>query len=501
MFTFLIKGRSHKYIKKIPTGKKTKTGKPRWKYIYPSDLGASRAQHVESKGLKRYVAAMPATLNVKDLAVGTVLTIGHKGHHIKIVAKAHGGFVLEHDHKGHPDHGKRALMSGEQVKDLYEKVAAIENWKFIQRKLSSLEKLITDRWDQGNPLTRREMGRVKAALTRLSKTEAFQKAPPLTKDKLALVRELAEVAVAQKPKKAKPVAKPKKVKVKKVEVTSKPSVELSKSTKKALSGLNAYVKRTASVYHNDEMQFEIPPPPTFSPEQIRLQRSLALFTAASVATCRNPEDFNEAKSQPRVRGPYVTLIDKKTGAVNKARTTYFGGKQSTLATMGGSSVFDSSKRAVPVPEGSPPKFSKKDYQDANKDLKDLARAPLSGVDVIYRGMSIALDDFEAMKKAVKKGDSYALNLYDFTSFSKNRSIAMNFAKRADKEKDGVPHKRAMFVIENPTRGTDIEPYSGFQGENEVLTGGHMKVTRREYKNGIHIFYGTHADLTPEELNR
>ena len=175
MFTFFAKGRTHKYIKKIPV--KSSTGKQKWRYIYPSDLSFSRKQLPEEIKSGNYgakiFAAMPPSLDYDNLPIGTV--ISHNMMHLKLVDKKNGDYVFQYDHEGDNGyHGSKTTLSQRQFKSLYEEKARKNNRDFVEAKLQSLRDIIESRQNSKNPLTRREMGRVKAALTRLEKTEAYK---------------------------------------------------------------------------------------------------------------------------------------------------------------------------------------------------------------------------------------------------------------------------------------------------------------------------------------
>ena len=200
MFTFFAKGRSHKYIKKIPVGTNKQTGKTKWRYIYPSDLGDKRKKAVKDidSGSSQstvmansYVfAAMPPTLRADQIVDGMVLSDA-SGMHAKIKVDTNGNVKFIVDHKGHRQHGMVYDVDVPYVQNFYKIVAQRNNKKFVFAKLQKLHYLIKKRERDGDPLTRREMGRVKAALTRLEKTEGYKSVANLSDGEIA--RELANV--------------------------------------------------------------------------------------------------------------------------------------------------------------------------------------------------------------------------------------------------------------------------------------------------------------------
>jgi len=493
MFAFFAKGRTHKYIKKLPV--KSGTGKQKWRYIYPSDLGASRSSHIESGGKEAMVAAMPFTLDVENLPVGTVLSMGDENAHIKVIGKKGGRYQVQYDHEGHPKHGRKVLMTEEKLKLAYEEKAQKHNSQYMKKKFKKLLSLVEDHEVALGSV--QQIGRLKSILTKLEKTEQYKNMGWMSAADYKRLRERVD-DLSHKAKQLKYGKK--KTKIKKIKVTTESSVPLDKELRKTLEKMQSYVVKSKDKYSNDQMHFYVPPEPKFTKEEISLMRSIALFTTGNVKSCRNPEEYKAYLAKQEVEGPRITVLHEDNDYSAIKSTSFFNSPaQTTLVDDYGFSLFTSDKEKKKKVVKADNEISKENYEQANKHLKALAKAPLSGMKHIFRGMSIKETDYDAIMEALKSKDTYSLDLYDFTSFTTKYNTAYDFAQGADTKKDGEPYRRAMFVIENPTRGTHIEAFSGYQAEREVITGGHMKITRWENIKGLVTFYGTHDNLTPEEL--
>jgi len=110
-----------------------------------------------------------------------------------------------------------------------------------------------------------------------------------------------------------------------------------------------------------------------------------------------------------------------------------------------------------------------DYEQANVILKALSKKKVKGDYLIYRGMY--LKDMEHSK--IQEGMEF--DFYDISSWSTSRSTAQGFIESTG---GGI---KLLFSMK-PKRGTYIDYYSAFEGEQEFLTGGKVRiisVTTRE----------------------
>jgi len=121
-----------------------------------------------------------------------------------------------------------------------------------------------------------------------------------------------------------------------------------------------------------------------------------------------------------------------------------------------------------------------DYELANDVLKMLAKKPSKYNYRIYRGMYIRGDLFP---EGIKEGMEF--DFHDISSWSRDMNIALSFGANPPDGKRGLGDKSVIFTM-RMKRGTYIDYYSAYDGEEEVVTGGKVKIleiTKREEKKG------------------
>jgi len=166
-----------------------------------------------------------------------------------------------------------------------------------------------------------------------------------------------------------------------------------------------------------------------------IKLSIALFTGASVSTVREPESFDADDS---------------------------------------------------------PIHTKVDYEMANIILSAIARGPYarSSSEVskpIYRGLALPV----AVARALKVGDVFGR---DLSSWTKNQNQAIKFAhgNAGAKKKDPnflLGTLSVMFLIKKPKNGGQIENYSEYRSEQEVIRSGQIRIMKvTEPKGKISIVY-------------
>ena len=175
-----------------------------------------------------------------------------------------------------------------------------------------------------------------------------------------------------------------------------------------------------------------------------IKGSIELFTGASVSTVRDPESFDPDR--------YIAL-------------------NATHADV----------TAVKV-----------DYEVANVILSAIAKGPYarSSGEVskpIYRGMALPV----AIARALKVGDVFGR---DLSSWTKSQSQAIKFASgdMGAKKKDPnflLGTLSVMFEIKKPKYGGQIENYSEYRNEEEVIRSRQVRITKiTEPKGKISILY-------------
>ena len=171
-----------------------------------------------------------------------------------------------------------------------------------------------------------------------------------------------------------------------------------------------------------------------------IKGSVELFTGASVSTVREPKNFDPTRDQ----------------------------------------MFDDT--------------TKVNYEVANVILSAISKGPYARMSgevprPIYRGLALPV----AVARALKVGDVFGR---DLSSWTKSQSQASKFARgdMGAKEKDPnflLGTLSVMFEIKKPTTGGQIENYSEFRSEQEVIRSGQVriiKITEREPGDSISIIY-------------
>lgn len=126
----------------------------------------------------------------------------------------------------------------------------------------------------------------------------------------------------------------------------------------------------------------------------------------------------------------------------------------------------------------PDQFS---YELAKDILTKLAKKRSKYNYRIYRGMYVKGSLFP---EGIKEGMEF--NFHDLSSWSRNQTVAINFSTELPQGlKREVGDKSVVFTM-RMKRGTYIDYYSAFDGEEEVITGGKVKileVTKMEKMQG------------------
>lgn len=111
-----------------------------------------------------------------------------------------------------------------------------------------------------------------------------------------------------------------------------------------------------------------------------------------------------------------------------------------------------------------------DYEQANVILKALSKKKVKGDYLIYRGMYLKGEggaDLMPMERS-KIQEGMEFDFYDISSWSTDRRTAQGFIESSG---EGI---KLLFSMK-PIRGTYIDYYSAFEGEEEFLTGGKVRI--------------------------
>jgi hypothetical protein len=111
-----------------------------------------------------------------------------------------------------------------------------------------------------------------------------------------------------------------------------------------------------------------------------------------------------------------------------------------------------------------------DYEVANDVLKMLAKKPSKYNYRIYRGMYVKASLFP---EGIKEGMEF--NFYDISSWSRDMNIAQNFSTTAPEGYKREAGDKSVVFTMRMKRGTYIDHYSAYDGEEEVVTGGKVKI--------------------------
>ena len=122
-----------------------------------------------------------------------------------------------------------------------------------------------------------------------------------------------------------------------------------------------------------------------------------------------------------------------------------------------------------------------DYEVAKDILTKLAKKPSKHNFRVYRGMYIKGSLFP---EGIKEGMEF--DFYDLSSWSRNQSVALNFSTELPQGLKREVGDRSVVFTMRMKRGTYIDYYSAYDGEEEVITGGKVKileVTKMEKMQG------------------
>ena len=172
-----------------------------------------------------------------------------------------------------------------------------------------------------------------------------------------------------------------------------------------------------------------------------IKGSIELFTGASVSTVREPEGFDPTRDQ----------------------------------------MFDDT--------------TKVNYEVANVILSAIARGPyarMSGeVSVpIYRGMALPV----AVARALKVGDVFGR---DLSSWTKSQNQAVKFARGEMIHTDLLGKLSVLFEIKKPKTGGQIEDYSEFRSEQEVIRSRQVRISKITEREGRYTRSGPSISIVYE----
>lgn len=184
-----------------------------------------------------------------------------------------------------------------------------------------------------------------------------------------------------------------------------------------------------------------------------------------------------AKSEMNNKELFITVYQKK-GYIKMAELVGYSTNSRKFQEFLGS--IDRIMSMVPIYQGFLEHYTnflstpeQEDYEAAKDILTKLAKKPSKQNDVIYRGMLIKGD---LIPEGIKEGMEF--DFYDISSWSKIRHVAESFtsdaAGTAFAPEGG--DKKVIFAMKMK-RGTYIEFYSAFTGEEEVITGGKVRITK------------------------
>ena len=111
-----------------------------------------------------------------------------------------------------------------------------------------------------------------------------------------------------------------------------------------------------------------------------------------------------------------------------------------------------------------------DYEVANDVLKMLAKKPSKYNYRIYRGMYLKAS---VLPEGIKEGMEF--NFYDISSWSRDMNIAQTFSTTIPEGHKREAGDKSVIFTMRMKRGTYIDHYSAYDGEEEVVTGGKVKI--------------------------
>ena len=169
----------------------------------------------------------------------------------------------------------------------------------------------------------------------------------------------------------------------------------------------------------------------FSPLEREIIRAIILFTGGNVPTVRAPLDFDEQQ----------TAV---LAALNKSVTTWFTPTRET-------------------------------YEKANIILSKLQQKEIEDSPELFRGLEILLQSEEFIPiTAYQVGRK--INVGKFISFSTSSRVSWkNFSGTNDPREGKIS---TMFIIPEGKlkRGIDVNEFSAFRGEDEIISSGDFKIT-------------------------
>lgn len=172
----------------------------------------------------------------------------------------------------------------------------------------------------------------------------------------------------------------------------------------------------------------------YNPYQREIFRAIQLFTGANYEQIRHPDTFDPAKAQ---------IFDFVNDGV----------------------------RDIFMP-------SKETYVKAKIILRKLSESKLDKPIDVYRGIAIGLEDsnFPGLK-SYSVGSK--IELKDLSSFSIDKSVALNFLQNNVEESTGK--FGLLMTVPQLSVGVDVDPFSEFEGvETEIIVYGTFRITKMEY---------------------
>jgi len=111
------------------------------------------------------------------------------------------------------------------------------------------------------------------------------------------------------------------------------------------------------------------------------------------------------------------------------------------------------------------------YERAREVLADMARAPTQQGADFFRGMSLP------SAESLNPGSTFDLSA--ISSWSSALDVAESFTVGSETVVSGSAQGEAVVFRMKPRRGRVITPLSAFRGEDELVTGGEVRIVRRE----------------------
>ncbi|MFH0957677.1 MAG: hypothetical protein V1897_03150, partial [Pseudomonadota bacterium] len=133
--------------------------------------------------------------------------------------------------------------------------------------------------------------------------------------------------------------------------------------------------------------------------------------------------------------------------------------------------------------------TRENYKIAHRYAKSLAWASYVDKDVapLWRGIRLPKHLFQKLQVG------HEFDMHDIESWSRHEGVATGFSDSSSSE--NKPYK-IVFRLANPLRGTNIEKLSPLGGEGEILSGGHVMVTKIEEPREGQRYPVIHVDQIP-----